>query len=513
MRQTNYNPDVLSCLANLSNDEVFTPPVIVNQMLDLLPAELWRNPDATFLDPACKSGIFLREIAKRLMAGLAEVIPDEQKRANHIFTKQLYGISITELTALLSRRSVYCSKRANGKYSICTEFGDEQGNIRYTRLSHTWERGRCRFCGASQEVYDRGDESESYAYQFIHTNNPEKIFNMRFDVIIGNPPYQLSDGGGTDDSAKSIYHLFIQQALKLDPSYLCMIIPSRWMKGGKGLTTFRMQMMNDIHIKRVVDFENAQECFVGLHIDGGVCYFLRDKFYNGKTKYTLYTKDKEIIVSDRYLSTTLSDTIIRDYRQISIIEKVKKGTNKTFNTIVSSRKPFGIATDLFNKPQLYVHLNLSLAFVDGYLKIYGVKGKKGGAKRIVGYVDPKAIIHGIENIDKYKLFYSYAYSTDATVPPEIIVGKPGEISTETFLLIGGFEKEQYAINCLSYIKTKFFRALLQFNRIQKNVSNQTFSLIPLQDFSEPWTDEKLYKKYNLTAEEIAFIESMIRPME
>lgn len=302
MRQTNYNPDVLSCLANLSNDEVFTPPTIVNQMLDMLPAELWSNPEATFLDPACKTGVFLREIAKRLMVGLEKLIPDREERANHIFTKQLFGIAITELTALLSRRSVYCSKRANGKYSVCSEFSNEQGNIRYTRLSHTWERGRCRYCGASQEVYDRGDELESHAYQFIHTNHPEKIFNMRFDVIIGNPPYQLSDGsGGSTDAATPIYNKFVKQAMKMQPHYLIMIIPSKWMVGGRGLQTFRTEMTNDKRIKTIVDFEDASVCFQGIHIDGGICYFLWDKDYQGKTNFMYTDKSGYITHNKQYL--------------------------------------------------------------------------------------------------------------------------------------------------------------------------------------------------------------------
>ena len=514
MRTQNYNPDVLTCLANLSNDEVFTPPAVVNKMLDMLPAELWSNPDARFLDPVSKTGVFLREIASRLMEGLKEQIPDTQERADHIFGKQLYGLAITELTALMSRRSVYCSKFANGRYSVCTAFDDEQGNIRYEPTAHSWQNGRCIYCGASQDVYDRGEALESHAYKFIHTDNPKKLFpDMKFDVIIGNPPYQLSDGGGTGDSAKPLYHLFIEKAKKLQPSYISMIVPSRWMKGGKGLSSFRDEMMNDTRLKVLYDFEDAKECFSGLHIDGGVCYFLWEKSYNGMVEYHYKALDGTEITTNRLLKSNVSETVVRDIRQVSIIEKAKQFNETSFSQIVSARNPFGFNADFFNTPENYAHIQTYQTVSSDRCLIYGVKGKKGGAKRTSCYIKRSDVARLENDRIRYKLFFSKAYMTTSTVPPEIIIGTPETICTETFLLIGGFNTESEALNCLSYIKTKFFRALLFYNRHSLNISRDSFELIPMQDFNEPWTDEKLYAKYGLTEEEIAFIESMIRPME
>lgn len=264
MLQANYNPDVLSCLANLSNDEVFTPPNLVNDILDLLPTELWSNPNAKFLDPVTKSGVFLREMAKRLMKGLETKIPDKQERINHIFGQQLYGIAITELTSLLSRRSVYCSKTANGNYSICETFTSAQGNIYYERLQHSWNDGKCTYCGASEDVYNREDELETYAYNFIHTDKPEKIFNMKFDVIVGNPPYQLTTGGSVESQATPIYNKFIEQGINLNPRFLIMITPSRWLNGGFGLDKFRDKMLNDNRLRVLVDFLDSRDCFNGV---------------------------------------------------------------------------------------------------------------------------------------------------------------------------------------------------------------------------------------------------------
>ena len=213
------NPDVLTCIANLSNDEVFTPPEFANRMLDTLAetwakdrggANLWADKTVKFLDPCAKSGVFLREITRRLVEGLAQEIPDLQARVDHILTRQVFGIGITRLTAMMARRSVYCSKHAQGPHSICKAFKTDDGNIWFERVEHTWQGTKCRYCGAPKSVLDRGDDRENYAYAFIHTDNiKERIKemfggDMQFDVIIGNPPYQMKGGaGGTSDS--SIY--------------------------------------------------------------------------------------------------------------------------------------------------------------------------------------------------------------------------------------------------------------------------------------------------------------------
>lgn len=509
-----YNPDILETIANLSNDEVFTPPKLANDILDLLPEEIWKDSTITFLDPACKTGVFLREIASRLIDGLADEIPDLQTRVNHILTKQVFGIGITELTALMSRRTLYCSMYANGDKSICTEFDDEKGNIAYPQTEHTFnERGRCEICGANKETYDKGAGLENYAYSFIHDDMKEVFKDMKFDVIVGNPPYQLDDGGGSGDSAVPLYNKFIEKAIELNPKYLTMIVPSRWMKGGKGLDSFRNKMINDTRMKIMHDFQSSDNIFSDVQIDGGVCYFLWDSNYNDKVDYTYYGIDGISHNSTRLLKSNNSDTVIRDYRQHSIIKKVneKDKDNIFFDEIVSVPGPFGFRSFLFKSPERYPDVILNDEYKDGLSLIYGSSGHKGG-ERISKYINNSSIKRNFESVPKYKLFFPRAMGTNDTVPPKIIKGYPGSLCTETFLKIGDFDTEEEMLNCLSYIETKFFRALLYFNRASLVMASKIFSLIPLQDFSKIWTDEELYNKYELTKEDIGYIEDNIDPM-
>ena len=453
----------------------------------------------TATDPACKSGVFLREIAKRLLVGLEPLYPDLQERIDHIFKNQIFGIAITELTSHLSRRSLYCSKTANGNYSV-VQFDSVDGNLRFKNIRHRWRNGKCVFCGAPQSQYDRSDDLETHAYEFIHATKPKEIFKMKFDVIISNPPYHLSDGGH-GASAKPIYHLFVEQAKKLSPRFLIMITPSRWFSGGKGLDNFRESMLNDRHITRLVDYQNAKDCFPGISLGGGVSYFLWERDQKSDCEITNIINGRSITVT-RPLNQY--PVFVRYNEAISIIEKVKSHHESSVVDMISSRNPFGLPTNergnVNNRPDC--------------VKLFSSAG--------IGYVKRDAVTQGAENIDKYKVMVSRVTSEHAGEPDKegtykviarIQVLNPGEICTDSYIIACPSDNEKYTWNFFNYLKTKFARFLILQSLSSINLSRERYELVPMQDFGVPQKNEALYAKYELTDEEIKFIESQIKPMD
>jgi site-specific DNA-methyltransferase (adenine-specific) len=504
MAATNHNPDILTCIANLSSDEVFTPPQLANRILDMLPADLWCNRNATFLDPGCKSGVFLREIVKRLDNGLEKQVPNRQKRLNHIFQNQVFGLAITKLTALLSRRSLYCSKTANGKYSVCDCFDKAEGNICFMRVKHTWTNGSCGYCGASKESYERGSELESHAYAFIHTDKPEDIFKMKFDVIIGNPPYQLGDGGH-GASASPIYHKFVESAIKLNPRYVVMITPSRWFSGGKGLDDFRKRMLGESRLRNLVDYPKLYDGFPGVKIRGGVSYFLWDRDYDGPCSVqTMWDGEPLGAPMKRFLNTY--DVLVRRNEAVSILDKVRAyrvsgQPEQTLDSRVSSVKPFGFRT-----------------FFHGAASPKGMKKpvKLHGSQRI-SWVEHKTIETNVEWIDEWKVLMTAVQGTSAAVETKFlsnpIIAGPGEACTETYVIAGHFDTEEKAQCYAVYLRTRFMRFLVSLRKAAQHASRSVYAFVPDIPLDKKWSDVKLYKRYNLTTEEVAFIESIVSPMD
>ena len=516
LRAQDYNPDILNTLANLSNDEVFTPPEVANQVLDLLPQELFRDPGTTFLDPATKSGVFLREIARRLMTGLAEAIPDEQERRDHIFHHQLYGIAITELTSLMSRRSLYCSKFPNGRYSV-SRFNTPEGNIRFKQNEHRFVQKRCAYCGASENQFGKEVRKglEFHAYEFIHTLKPEDILGMKFDVIVGNPPYQLSDGGN-QSSALPIYQKFIQQAKKLNPRYLSMIVPARWFTGGRGLDSFRNEMLNDKRIRVIHDYPVSSDCFPGVEIKGGICFFLWERDNQGLCSVYEHIGDLTTY-AERPLLEDDMETFIRNESAISILNKVRKKNENSISEILNGGRFFGFHT----KVTWINNKNGAIQTADGKdtIEVTKTKSDINTIKVYVAHgecwIKETSIPKNGDYIDKYKVIIPRSGNPNSTILGRPKISEPGSCSSNTYvvaLLPNSENQKKIAENVVSYLYTNFVRFLVSLKTVTQDIPPKAYSFVPLQDFSKPWTDAELYAKYGLTDEEITFIESMIRPM-
>lgn len=526
------NPDVLTCIANLSNDEVFTPPEFANRMLDTLETawaeshggkSIWADPTVTFLDPFTKSGVFLREITSRLTDGLATRIPDLRKRVDHILTKQVFGIGITQLTAMLARRSLYCSKWANGKHSIASSFTTEDGNIWFERTEHTWAgrkkdkqvhptkggevtvelvgTGRCQYCGANEAEYARGNEFESHAYAFIHTDDVKTLVadlfgaDMHFDVIIGNPPYQLDDGGNSN-SATPIYQFFVENAIALDPKCLVMVTPSRWFAGGRGLDKFRERMLTSHQLKNIVDYPKLYDGFPGVKIRGGISYFLWERDYDGPcTIQTMW--DNKPLGEPVARPLDVYDVLVRRNEAVSILEKVRAKKEPTLDSRVSSQKPFGLRT--------YFHGKASPTGIKDPVQLYG--------SQKVSWVDREEIPQNPAWIDDWKVLMTRVQGTSAAVETKFlskpIIAGPGTACTESYLVAGRFKSEDEARRYALYLRTRFLRFLVSLRKSTQDAPKHVYAFAPDVPLTEDWTDAKLYHRYGLTADEIAFIESQV----
>jgi site-specific DNA-methyltransferase (adenine-specific) len=507
------NPDVLTCIANLSSDEVFTPPEFANRMLDTLAAawaddnegrNIWADKTVRFLDPCTKSGVFLREITSRLTAGLANEIPSLEERVSHILTSQVFGIGITRLTGLLARRSLYCSKDATGPHSIAKGFLTASGNVWFERTEHTWEADRCMFCGASRAGYDRGDDSETHAYAFIHTHDVKsrisEIFGgeMKFDVIIGNPPYQLGSDGGTRDVP--IYQNFVQQAKELQPRYISMVIPARWMASGLGLTEFRRETLNDRRMRELVDFPAASDVFPGVEVKAGVCYFLWDEEYDGDCLVTTVRGGEASEPVSRELGEY--DVFVRDARSVSILHRVLALGEPSINTILARDKEFGWTSnfDGFHAKERA-----------GDIPLHYIRKMKRG----VGYIGRDAVTKSANLIDTWKVLVPEAFNGGDGLPHQI-VGKPliapsPSVCTQSFLFFYVTSKDE-AKSLQSYYQTRFFRYLVSLRKITQHATHSTYAWVPMQTWDREWTDADLYAKYGVTTEEQEFIESQVRAM-
>ena len=564
------NFDILETITNVGNDEVFTPRRTVDILLDSLPEEVWHNPEYKWLNPATKNGIFEREIAIRLDIGLKDIIKDDELRKKHILQDMIFAFGQTKFTSNVARRTLYYCSQANRKcdgvkakdghyingYAIGNGlwFEDAEGNIKTPCTDHEYidsknrkmpiscsieerKKYHCKYCGISgASTYNDINQREKYAYEFLHVYHlnierylQERFFkgdkNMKFDIIIGNPPYQLSDGGA-QASAKPIYNLFVEKAISLNPKYISMIIPSRWMIGGKGLDEFREKMINDKHISQLHDFLNAKDCFPNNIIMGGVCYFLRDKDYEGECYITSYN-DNGKIKTKRYLKEEKLDIFIRNDILLDIYKKVMQHKSKTFDSIVSARKPYGLEAETMLSPKKFGLPSFSKnAIKDGY-QIFGLGEKQ---KRTWMYLDKNyPLPKKSPCLGKYKIFIAEAYGCRAigeisctpvlSVP---VLAYPGQLCTETFLEVGPFDDEMSASNAIKYIKTRFFRALVSIQKQTQHTTQKVYRFVPMQDFTSnsdiDWSkeifeiDSQLQNKYKLNDEEKEFIRKNIQEM-
>jgi site-specific DNA-methyltransferase (adenine-specific) len=494
-------PDVLEVIANLSNDAVFTPPRVVNAVLDLLPSHVWTDPNLRWLDPAAKTGVFPREITRRLMIGMVEIIPDEQTRLDHILNNMVFAFATEAITGMMTRRSLYCAKDASSTLSAA-QLPTPNGNVWHQRVEHAYDaKGRCTECGGTSVQLEQPG-LDNRAYGFIHKegrNQITKEINMKFDVIVGNPPYQMDAADG--NRTMPIYNLFVEEAKKLSPQYIAMIVPSRWMAGGLGLNEFRETMLSDTRVRKLVDFPDPSEVFPGVEIKGGVCYFLWDGAHSGACAVTLRRGTDVVGPHERQLG--VYDVFVRDTRALEILSKVLAHDEISITDILAADKEFGMTSNWSEfRPKA------RSGDIDFH---YNVKGD-----RRVGGIARTKVPKSIHLIDHWKVLIPQAGSDGGQKLPDIVLGTslivaPPSVCTQTYLFFYVSSKKK-AESVQSYVRTRFVRFLVSLRKMTQHATRSTYTWVPQQEWDRTWTDVELYKKYGITKEEQEYIESMVKEM-
>lgn len=461
--------------------EIVTPHKVVKAMVDMIPADVW-NDRTVFLDPACKGGEYLREIYDRLMENevMQSKYPNDIERSNHILSEQLYGIALSQVS--LERTT----KKLMG-------FGM---NIRV--IPNYIEILKTKF---DKEV------SEAYKYEYImNILNKEFGKTMNIDVVIGNPPYQESTDGGKN-GGKALWNRFIESSIRIQPTYIDMITPSRWFTGGQGLNQFRIDWINDKHIRKIVHFPNANVVFPGTSIAGGVSYFLWDKHKNDnvikyKNELTLEETDRILNKFDIFITNNIEEGIAE-----KIVDNIKANKINTMDTIVGSGGMYGLPT---NWRELVGDIQVITSDGIYYCDIDDIKEKPVGYRVVVSNVMSE---HAGES------------SKDGTykVITTVQIADPNTVTAGHYVPIGPFNNIDSAVACAKYIKSKTLRLLLRMRAVGIGITTDCYKFIPIQNFSSnsdiDWSqsiadiDKQLYKKYNLSEKEIAYIENTIKPME
>jgi site-specific DNA-methyltransferase (adenine-specific) len=492
-------PDIVEVIANLSNDAVFTPPRVVNAVLDLLPTGVWADPTLRWLDPASKTGVFPREITKRLMAGLVPAIPDETERLHHILTEMVWAIATEEITALMSRRSLYCSKDASGEFSAF-RFETPEGHVWHQRVEHSFDvAGQCSECkGSRQQLEVAGRDNK--AYGFIHMSGRteiEKGMNMKFDVIVGNPPYQMDAEGG--NRTMPLYNIFVEEAKKLNPRYISMIIPSRWMASGLGLGEFRGRMLADRHIRKLVSYAKMETLFPGVDFEGGVCYFLWDRDNEGACSVTYIQDDVTVGPVERDLNEF--DIFVRDSRALPVLEKVLAKKETPLIEMLAADKEFGMTSNF---------TGFSTRQREGMIPLY----YNSRGRRMTGWMRRADVPKSRQLIDTWKVLIPEAYGERGAIPAQILgptrIVPPPSACTQTNLFVHTDSRSR-ADSIESYVHTRFVRFLISLRKTTQHATRSTYTWVPQQSWDRDWIDAELYERYGITAEEQAHIEAMIRP--